>query len=263
MPSTDLSQNKPADILLSNADPVAAASVQRVKLLRKTYPDMSADELVDSLIRKRCLQVAGVGAATAGAAVIPSVGAIASVAVGSMVDMNSTHRIQTELMLDIATIYEVEFAPEEKERYLMAALGVPKGDSAGGANSATEQLLLKGGQQLARRATNRVASKSIGRVLPVVGVATSAGSNILMTYSAAQRAKAYIQGGPDSVGDLDTSIRSALGLNELTLSNWTQKSLLDAALEGFDQGAQTVGRVVGKAAGKLGRFLRNVGKPSK
>lgn len=253
-PSNMSGQNSPQEI-----DPVSVASAQRVAALRKTYPDKSADELVDILIRNRCLQVAGVGAATAGAAVIPSVGAIASVAVGSMVDMNSTHKTQTELVLDIATLYGYQFEEDEKQRYLMIALGVPKSDSSG---SATEQLLLKGGQQLAHKATSRIASKSAGRMLPVVGVATSAGSNILMTYSAAQRAKAYITTGPESVGDLDTSIRSALGLNELTLSDWTQKSLSDAALEGFDQGAQKAGRAAGKAAGKLGRFLRNVGKSS-
>lgn len=242
------------------AEPLTSASVQRVAALRKNNTEKSDDELVEALIRNRCLQVAGVGAATAGAAIIPSVGAIASVAVGSMVDMNSTHKIQTELVLDIATIYGYDFAKDERQEFLMLALGAKKAGEQTELN-ATEQLLVKGGQQLARKATQRVASKSAARVLPAVGVATSAGTNILMTYSAGQRAKAYVKTGPESVGEMELSIRSALGKNELTLSNWTRKSLADAAFEGIDQGAIKAGRAAGKATRKLGKFLRNVGKP--
>lgn len=245
-----------------NSDPLAVASAKRVTILRQKQRDKSDDELVDMLIRNRCLQVAGVGAATAGVAIIPSVGAIASVAVGSMVDMNSTHKTQTELVLDIATIYGYEFAPDERQEFLMLALGAKKANEKAELN-ATEQLLLKGGQQLAHKATQRVASKSAGRVLPVVGVATSAGSNILMTYSAGQRAKAYVKTGPESVDEMELSIRSALAKNELTLSNWTRRSLADVALEGIDQGAIKAGRAAGKATRKLGKFLRNVGKPRK
>lgn len=133
-------------------------------------------------------------------------------------------------------------------------------------NSAAEQLIKTGGQQLARKATQRIASKSVGRVIPVVGAASSAGSNILMTYSAAQRAKAYIKTGPDSVGDLETSIRSSLNMQELKLSDWTMESLAstmssisDATFKGIDEGAQKAGR----AAGKFVKFLRKATKPKK
>lgn len=251
------------------SSPADAASIQRVHELRKSNPGKTADALVDLLIRNRCMQVAGVGAATAGAAAIPTVGALASVAVGSMVDMDSTQRVLHELILDIATIYDYPFEPGEKEVYMQAALGLNSGHSnAGTTPSAAEQLLVKGGQQLAQRATQRIAQKSVGRAIPVIGVATSAGSNILMTYSAAQRAKIYIQSGPDSVGDLETTLRSSLGMEELRLSDWTFESLSssmsnlsDAAIEGFDQGAQKAGRAAGKATRKLAKFLRKATTP--
>lgn len=252
-------------------DSAALASAQRVLLLRKNNVNKSADELVDLLIRNRCLQVAGVGAATAGAAAIPGVGAVASVAVGSMVDMDSTQKILTELVLDIATIYDYQFADGEKPRFMAVALGLNasgQSESKSGLNPATEQLIRQGGQQLARKATQRIAHKSVGRAIPVVGAATSAGSNILMTYSAAQRAKAYVTTGPESVGDLETSIRSALGLAELKLSDWTLESLpssmtelSDAAFEGIDQGAQKAGRAAGKATRKFANFLRKATTP--
>ena len=233
-----------------SVDPVTAASIHRVQRLRDNNPERPVDGLADILIRNRCLQVAGVGAATAGAAAIPGVGAIASITVGSMVDLDSTQKIVTELVLDIATLYEYNFDDGEKEQYMLLALGInQQGDGASsGVPSATEQLIRKGGQQLARQATQRIASKSVGRAIPVVGVATSAGSNILMTFSAAQRAKAYVTTGPDTVGNLDASIRSALKIDELKLSDWTVESLSstmsnlsDAAMEGFDQGAQKAG----------------------
>lgn len=251
----------------SPEDLAAYASDQRVLILRKNNPGKSADELADLLIRNRCLQVAGVGAATAGATAIPGVGAVASVAIGSMVDLDSTQKVQAELVLDIATIYDYQFAKGEKPRFMAIALGLNTSgpsQSKTGLNPAAEQLIRQGGQQLARKATQRIAHKSVGRAIPVVGAATSAGSNILMTYSAAQRAKAYVTTGPESVGDLESSVRSVLGMEELKLSNWTFESLpstmtniSNAAMDGFDQGAQKAGR----AAGKLVKFLRNASKP--
>lgn len=252
-------------------DPVAAASMARVDALRSKNSDKTIDALADILIRNRCLQVAGVGAATAGVAAIPSIGALASIAVGSMVDLDSTQQILTELVLDIATLYEYQFAPNEKQHYMMVALGLSDDDdntSNSGLNPAAEQLIKQGGQKLAQKATQRIASKTMGRAIPVVGVATSAGSNILVTYSAAQRARAYVTMGPASVGQLETSLRNTLRIEELKLSDWTLDSvstrltqLSDSALNGFDAGAQKAGRTAGKAAGKFARFLRNATTP--
>ncbi|MEM7538335.1 MAG: hypothetical protein AAF639_39570, partial [Chloroflexota bacterium] len=172
-----MSENKslPQVINVPNAignNPVDDASIQRVLELRESHPNKNADELVDLLIRNCCLQVAGVGAATAGAAAIPTVGALASVAVGSMVDLNSTQRLLHELILDIATLYNYSFQPGEKEQYMQMALGLNDGHANAGATpSAAEQLLIKGGQQLAQRATQRIAQKSVGRAIPVIGVA--------------------------------------------------------------------------------------------
>lgn len=249
-----------------------AASAQRVHAFRAANPHKTPDELADMLIRSRCLQVAGVGAATAGAAVLPSIGALAAVAVGSITDLNATHQMQVELVQDIATIYAYQFKPGEKQQYMALALGLNVGNSPSAARNAAEQLLANGGRQLAHKATQRLARKSAGRALPVVGVATSVGSNILMTHAAAQRAKAYIKSGPESVGNLENSIRASLNLDEVALSELTVESLSrtlansmssasDALLEGFDQGAQLAGRAAGRATRKLITFWRNTTSP--
>lgn len=245
------------------------ASRQRVEALRANHPGKSVDELVEVLIRKRCLQIASVGAATAGAAAIPSVGSVAPLAVGSVLDLDATAKAQRELVLDIATLHNYRFKAGEQAEFFALTLEMnPFGGDGGAVNPTAEQLLKRGGQQLARQATQRFAHKSVARALPFVGVATSAGSNILMTYAAAQRAKAYITQGPESIGDWESSIRISLGVDELVLSDWTRESLAslvstlsDAALDGIDQGAQKAGRAAGKATRKFAKFLQKATKP--
>lgn len=252
----------------SKQEPDAAdvASAQRVQLLRQNNPDKSQDALVNSLIQTRCLQVARIGVAKAGAAVLPTVGLVASMAIDSIPDLGPIQQHQAELLLDIATIYGYKFQPEEKERYFILALGVNGRDSAESGQSTADQLIAKGGQQLAQRATQSVARRGVGRALPAIGVASTAGSNILVTYTAAYRARTYIKSGPESVGDWETSVGRAMA--QLKQSAWTSESLStamsglsDTLMEGFDQGAQQAGRAAGRATRKLINFWRNATTP--
>lgn len=267
----------PSNSTKTEPDATVLASAQRVAALRQANPQLPADGLVDLMVRNSCLQVASVGAATAGMAVLPSIRALSMVAGGAIAQLDSTQRLQVELVLDIATVHNYVFQSGEKPRYLAVVLGLDRGDGSrenapSGGNSAAEQLLVKGGQQLANRAKQQFIRKTAGRAVPVIGVATSAGSNVLMTYTAAQRARAYIQTGPESVNDLQSSLQAALGGAELQLSEWTLESVSvaagytmartvnavsDATINGIDEGAQRAGR----AAGRLVRFLRNATTP--
>lgn len=259
-------------------DAADLASAKRVLALHQKYPDKSRDELVDLLIRNSCLQVAGRSAVTAGAVALPTLGMIASLAVGTIANnMNNTHQSQAETVLDIATVYGYRFQPNEKPYYLAVVLGLQSSNPAqaqrnnqGTNQSGAEQLLAKGGQQLANQATQRLARSSIGRALPVVNVTRAAGSNLLMTYAAGQRAKTYIKSGPASVGDMESSISTLLKSDELKLSEWTMESisasmanLSDTLIEGFDQGAQDVGRAAGKATRKFLNFWRDATTPKR
>ncbi|MEZ4683348.1 MAG: hypothetical protein R2932_54990 [Caldilineaceae bacterium] len=257
--------------------PRQLASAQRVAALRQANPHLAADALIDLMVRNTCLQVAGVGAATAGMSILPSVRTLSMVAGGALAQLDSTQRLQVELVLDVATAYHYVFRAGEQQAYLALVLGVAGNRGKTGAaatkeSSATEQLLTKGGQQLANRAKQQLIRKSAGRAIPVIGVATSAGSNVLMTYTAAQRARAYIQTGPESVADIQSSLQAALGGAELQLSEWTLESaamaagytmartmnaVSDVTIKGIDEGAQRAGR----AAGRFVRFLRNATTP--
>lgn len=249
-------------------DPADLASIKRVLTLHQKYPDKTREELAEQMIRDHCIQVAGRGAVTASAAVLPTLGIIGSLAIGVISNATANQQSQSDLILDIATVHGYAFQPGEKQRYLALALGLTSGQRQPANQSATDQLLAKGGQQLANKAKQRMARASVGRALPVVNVATAAGSNVLMTYAAAQRAKAYIKHGPDSVGDMESDIAALLKSEELKLSEWTQESLAqsmnklsDTLIEGFDQGAQDVGRAAGRAVRNFRSFWREATKP--
>lgn len=254
-------------------DAADIASAQRVLALHKQYPNKTVDDLVELVIRNGCLQVASQSAANAGLAVLPALSIIGALAVGALANqINVTHQRQAELVLDIATIYGYRFRPNEKPYYLAMALGLPLGNQPAQRpnhnQNAAEDLLAKGGQQLAQQATQRLARSSVGRALPVVNVAKAAGSNVLLTYTAGQRAKAYIKTGPASVGTLEQSLGATMKLDGRKLSDWTQESLAatmttlsDTLMEGFDQGAQQVGRAAGRATRKLIDFWRNATNP--
>lgn len=256
-------------------DAADLASRQRVLALRQKYPEKSADELVDQLIRHYSLQVASQSAATAGLAVLPALSIIGALAVGQLTsNLSATHQSQAALVLDIATVYGYRFHPNEKPYYLAVALGLPLGkeQTQGQSNpqSAADQLLAKGGQQLANQATQRLARSAAGRALPVVNVTKAVGSNVLMTYTVGQRAKAYLKTGPASIGSMEQSLGKALTLDELKLSEWTRESLAvtmtqlsDTLMEGFDQGAQEVGRAAGRATRKFLNFWREATTPKK
>jgi len=249
-------------------DAADLASAERVEEFRQKYPDKSMDALVEQLIRSKCLQLAQRSAATAGMAVLPSLGMIGSLAVGALGNATIGQQSQAELVLDIATIYAYPFQPQEKQRYMALALGLIDGKRQTTNQSATDQLIAQGGQQLANKAKQRIARASVGKALPVVSMATAAGSNVLVTYAAAQRAKAYIKHGPDSVGDMESDMAALLKSDELKLSEWTMESLSesmanlsDTLMEGFDQGAQQAGRAAGRATRKFLNFWRNATTP--
>lgn len=257
----------------SALDAADIASAQRVLALHKQYPDKTADELVKLVVRNACMQVASQSAANAGLAVLPALSLIGALAVGALANqINATHQRQAELVLDIATIYGYRFHPTEKPYYLAVALGLPLGNQqaqrSSSNQSAAEDLLAQGGQQLAQQATQRLARSTVGRALPVVNVAKAAGSKVLQTYTAGQRAQAYIKTGPASVGTLEQSLAATMKLDGLQLSEWTQESLAatmsnlsDTLMEGFDQGAQQVGRAAGRATRKFLDFWRNATTP--
>lgn len=195
--------------VINNADEQAAA--KRVESLRQQYPEASADLVADLLIKEKCRQTGAVGAVTSGASVIPGLGTVAALTFGVAADIGLTFKLQAELVLELAAAYGYLLSNTEKQRVVMLITGISAG---------TNQILSKVGKEIAEQATERLASKSVTKAIPVLGVAASAGVNILSTYLIGQRAKAYFGLGAEAMGDWTESLRAITGVDTRPLTGW-------------------------------------------
>ena len=97
---------------ISKADAKAAAAT--VDSLKINQPNATAEELVDQLIKRKCRQAGSIGAVTSGAAIIPGLGTVAAMTFGVAADIGMTFKLQAELVLEIAAVYERELSEAEK-----------------------------------------------------------------------------------------------------------------------------------------------------
>jgi hypothetical protein len=229
------------------------AATTRVKALKAQYPEASSEELAQRLIREKCQRTGAVGAVTSGAGLIPGIGTAAAVTLGVAADIGATFKLQAELVLEIAALYDYPLTEEEKQRLVMFITGLSAGTTA---------LARRAGQAAAVKAGEKIAAKSVLKALPIVGVIASAGTNVLSTYIIGQRADAYFRLGPEAVGTWSDSLRTVSGVDERKITHWIAESgrATGAALI---SGAGRVGEA-GKAAGDVvvssaGRVAGTVG----
>jgi hypothetical protein len=244
---------------IDNADEEAAA--ERVATISQENPDASPDELVELLTKSKCMQTGALGAITSGASMIPGLGTALSLTFGVAADIGVTFKLQAELVLEIAAVYERTLNPTEKRRVVMLITGL-----SAGANKA----LSKAGQRIAEKATERLAQKSVTKAIPVIGVAASAGTNILFTYVIGQRAKAYFSLGPEAVGDWGENIRAVTGVDERIIAGWltetTERSWrlvsnsAQSAAGMVIVAGKSAGEVVVAGAGKAGETIAGAGR---
>lgn len=83
-----------------------------------------------------------------------------------------------------------------------------------------ERLVNQASRKLAEKAAARFASRALVKAIPFLGIAISAGANMLMTYLIGRRADAYFQLGPEAVGDWNDTLRAVTGLDERKLAGW-------------------------------------------
>ncbi|MEZ4710500.1 MAG: hypothetical protein R3A44_25075 [Caldilineaceae bacterium] len=187
------------------------AAQARADALANSRPTAAPDELVEILIRNKALQTGGVGALTSGAAIIPGVGTAVSLTLGTVTDISMTLKMQAELVLEIAAIYGYEFTDTEQRNALWLVTGLSVG---------AEQLVSTGNAKLTAKVSERFAEHTALRALPYLGVAASAGVNLLSTYVIGLRAQAYFKLGPQAVGDWAESVRIISGVDERKLRSW-------------------------------------------
>ncbi len=227
---------------INDADAEAAA--ETVTKLQKSYPDASADEIVERLIKRKCLQAGAVGAVTSGAAMIPGLGTFAAMTFGVATDIGMTFKLQAELTLEIAYAFDHVLDENEKQKIILTITGISAGSQAA---------LQKVGKEIAQKATADLAQKSIVKAIPFLGVAASAGMNIVTTYIIGRRAQAYFTLGPDQMENWADGLRAISGVDEQKLVDWlgeTTENSWALISSGAQSAADTV-VVTGKSTGKV------------
>jgi uncharacterized protein (DUF697 family) len=188
----------------------ADLAAQRVADLR-TQRSLHGDALVEHLIRQKARQTGMVGAVTSAAALVPGLGNITAFTIGVAADVGVTLRLQSELVLEIAAARGKTLSPSEARNALLVVTGL---------NMGAERLVNQAGRKLAQKTAERFAGRAIVKAIPFVGIAVSAGANMVMTYLVGRRADAYFQLGEDQVGDWNASLRALTGVDERKLVGW-------------------------------------------
>jgi hypothetical protein len=230
-----------------------AAAAKRVQELKEKYPDETPEQLSQRLIRDKLQRTGAVGAVTSGAGLIPGIGTAAALTLGVAADVGATFKLQAELVLEIAAVYDYPLTEAEKQQLVLLITGLSAGTSA---------LARKAGEKIALEVGERFAEKAILKALPIVGVIASAGTNALSTYIIGQRADAYFRLGPEAVPTWSDSLRAVTGVDERKIGVWLAESGKSAG-DALAWGAAQVGEA-GKAAGEAvvsgaGRMADTVG----
>lgn len=224
------------------------AATRRVETLRQEYPQATPQELAQKLIREKCQRTGAVGAVTSGAGLIPGIGTAAALTLGVAADIGATFKLQAELVLEIAAVYNYPLTDEEKQRVVMLITGLSAGTNA---------LARKAGQAASVKIGEKFAEKTILKALPVVGVIASAGTNVLSTYIIGQRADAYFRLGPEAVGSWSDSLRAISGVDERRIGSWLADSgkatgaAIVLGVERAGEVGRAAGTVIASGAGKM------------
>jgi hypothetical protein len=223
------------DKAISSADEKAAGD--RVAAWRTAHPGALVEVLVEALIKAKAQQTAAVGAATASTDVVPGLGTLAALALGTAADIGVTFRLQSELVLEIAAAYGHPLAENEKRDAVLVVTGISVG---------ANRLLSKAGRDLAERAAERFAGRSVLKAVPFLGIAASAGANALTTYVIGRRAAAYFERGPEAMGDWADNLRALTGVDERRIGGWLAETVETTGVAGT---ARAVGQALGATGG--------------
>ncbi len=180
------------------------AAVERVAALRRKRPLTSLPQLADKLIYDKCLQTAVIGATSSSASILPGIGTLASLTIGTAADISLTFKAQAELVLELAILHNHILSPDKKKQVVLLITGISAGTSSAARRT---------GQKIALKTSEKFAEKEFIKAIPFVGIGASAAMNIAMTYAIGVRAKAYFSLGEAEMLDIKRSIRAITGID--------------------------------------------------
>jgi hypothetical protein len=185
-----------------------AGAQRRVAALRHARPGLSSADLVQGVIASTARRSAMVGAATAGSALVPGVGTLAAMTLGTATDVGATLRLQTQMVLDIAVLRGAELSTQEARNVVLLVAGV---------SSASTAALNRAGRVASLRLGERFTARWLLRAVPLLGMVSSSATNALATRVIGRRADAYFSLGPAAMGDWQESVRAVIGVDERPL----------------------------------------------
>ena len=232
---------------LSNAD--VDAAVKRVENLKEEHETKTLDELAELLIKKKVQQTATIGAASSSTALIPGLGTLTSLTVGVATDITATFKLQAEMVLELASLYNFELSTLDQQKLVYLVTGVSTGSNV---------LLGKVGKELTVKMTERYAQKWLSTALPIIGIAASSSTNALSTYVIAERAKAYFKDGPEAVTTWQESLRRISGVDERTIAAWLKQSSSQTG-QALSSASTAVGQAVLDISSATGQAIMDAG----
>ncbi|MCE5184435.1 MAG: hypothetical protein LLF77_07890, partial [Synergistaceae bacterium] len=150
---------------------------KRIQKLKKKKSNLSNEEICQLLIRKKSRWCAVAGGATALPGAVPGVGTLIAVVGGTLVDMSAMAFFLTELILEVAAVYDrdLDEAGTSREAVWVLVTSVGAGAAGKGLTSfAINQLTGNALKNLVERALVslgiRASQRSFLRILPVLGM---------------------------------------------------------------------------------------------
>ena len=175
---------------------------ERVEKLRIEYPERDESALVALLIREKALRSGLVGGLTALPSNIPILGTIATLTIGSAVDLATLLRYQCLLVIEVCAVFKQLGGSFQSMIDILSVLSVVSGDrrarrelerikiaSVGDRcfNTATKQLLNK----VATRVGMKLIQKNSARAVPILGAFVGAGINYRALEDVGRTAERY------------------------------------------------------------------------
>ncbi|MDD4239710.1 MAG: hypothetical protein PHT62_14355 [Desulfotomaculaceae bacterium] len=168
---------------------------KRVQKLKKKKSNLSNEELCRLLIKKKSRLCALAGGATAMPGVVPGVGTLVAVVGGTLLDMTAMAFFITELILEVAAVYDrdLDVSGTSREAVWVLITSVGAGAAGSGLTRLTiSQLTGSAFKRLIEQALValgiRASQRSFFRIIPFIGMFIAGGVN----YYTSQKVGSFV-----------------------------------------------------------------------
>jgi hypothetical protein len=187
---------------------------------RQIHARKTNDAEFMSLLRRKCMRAASIGALTAGAEAVPGLGRAFSFLFGEFVDATMLSNVQHQLVEDTFALYDLKLSIRLKSTL------VDKIRIVGAGASVTADTAIRG---MLKRALGKTGNLLTHRLIPIAPIATSALTNATVTYIVGKRAQAIALSGETTIEGIPDVLRAFTGIDERRVYAWTMDAIKGSA----------------------------------